>query len=572
MDKYKQVELFHQHLEIAKEIIESRALTKTLAGLEFKIGYRFVQFKDDALMQSMTRQDAIKLVFMHFYDIAKGIRSAFKDDKESFIKATCDLASEYTDYFYMYLVVRKNINEPILLPPVLKASKLIQKNIFNIENFHISNVQLFNTESADFKERIFLYLKMKLNENKQFRVGFTGDTDCLKNVRKHLPFTINKVRVNNLGLKLKKITDDKNAKTIKNYDLCYGNINIRFTYMNYAENEDGYMIPIGRYGYDLNGDAKNIRGDISNIYGTIHPDLYGDVSGLVGDITNLYGCATGKKARIFDPLNKPTDIDRLPCDELDKTFKLLSNQDNITLMKVWNTFAHHTIGVTEEERKLFDKPVKVKPPFQVDKWGRFYKTYNRNDEYLVVYSVNPADIMFAKDVNKCSTCFCLNSGAYKWNYGMRCLIALNSVNPNIGVAYLIRKDSIKKLNQFEGIKFKWYDPEKATFFQYNDKDIWFWDAHLGLNIFTDNKRPAGVLPIYGHDGINKGHARQAKLAYLETFIKDTYRWNKFNKEFPLTTNNRDYAEDEVPAEWKPQIELANQKAKELKEYLEQMKE
>ena len=190
----------------------------------------------------------------------------------------------------------------------------------------------------------------------------------------------------------------------------------------------------------------------------------------------------------------------------------------------------------------------------------------------MVFSVNPADIMLAKDVNRCSTCFCLNSGREAWGYGMRCLIALNCINPNLGVAYTIKKGDVKKLNQFNGIKFKWYDPRDAAFFQYDHTHMYFWYNHRKFNIFTDNSLPETYKKIYGHDGYNIGHARQNGLAYLETFIKPEYRWNKYDDGLFLANNKGQVKPNEVSDEWKRQIEIANQKAKELKEYLEQMKE
>lgn len=359
----------------------------------------------------------------------------------------------------------------------------------------------------------------------------------------------------------------KFVQQLSNVDAIYGELAPRF----YAR--------LGRItNYGIYGDARNISGNISGIYGGVSPDLIGDVSGIKGDVTHLYGDCTGIEYTIKRPLESRTNIKDLINDKrlnVVREFNLLSNQDNITLMKVWNTLAHHTIGITNDERNLFDNPVKCKPPFPVDKWGRYYERLDKDN--LIVISVNPADIMFAKDVNKCSTCFCLNSGSNKWDLGMRCLIALNSVNQNLGVAYVIKKDSIKKLNQFEGIKFKWYDPEKVSFFQYNEKSIFVWDyisdELLAKYYNSLNERFEVPEKIYGHDGMNQGHRRQKELAYLETFIKNGWRWYRGkNENLPLVNNYKDFNEDEISEEWKKQIEIANQKAKELKEYLSSIKE
>ena len=333
--------------------------------------------------------------------------------------------------------------------------------------------------------------------------------------------------------------------------------------------------PVDAY---LIGDAKNIWGDISNIDGNIHPNLRGDVSGLKGCITNLYGDATGVKLTLNEVLREPTSIQSLVEDAYCVNgFKLLSNEDNKTLMKVWNCLAHHTIGLKESERKMLDSPVKKTPPFTIDKWGRHYYKSDKPNRVIVV-SINPADIMFAKDVNNCSTCFCLNSGNSRWELGMRCLIALDSVNPTLGVAFEINKDSIKKMNQFNGIKFKWYEPERAEFFQYNGEGIkpfyrysGLWNGIKNKLAFLDNND--GIEPIYGHDGFDKGHSRQKTLAYLETFIKDGYRWYRGdNNDFPLVNNYHDFTEEDVKKkEWESDIENAKKKAQELLAYLKQVK-
>lgn len=323
-------------------------------------------------------------------------------------------------------------------------------------------------------------------------------------------------------------------------------------------------------GSNLRGDAKCIYGNISNIYGAIHKDLKGDVSGLKGCITNLYGDATGITIDIPEKLKKPTNILDLVHPDIVKHFHLISNEDNQILLKVWNVLAHHTIGITDEERFLFDNPKKCKPPFDVDRWGRKY-VIDTDHDYMWVFSINPADIMFAKDVNKCSTCFCINSGSKRWEMGMRCLIALNCINPNLGVAFKIKRNSVKKMNQFDGIKFKWYEPEQATFFQYTSDKMYIWNTYEFDNGF---KHPAKlccwsdikghIKPIYGHDGVNCEHKRQEGLAYLETFIKDGYKWYRGkDKSFPLVNNSRDFTQDEISDEWKAQIAFANEKAEQL---------
>ena len=317
---------------------------------------------------------------------------------------------------------------------------------------------------------------------------------------------------------------------------------------------------------ELIGDATRIEGDVTDLYGKIHPDLYGDVSGLKGNITNVVGDATGININLgFGYRRETLDLSTFRYSSIDKSYELLSNEDNITLMKVWSCLCHHTIGVTDEERELFDAPVKVKPPFPVDRHGRHYMKYD--DEHLIVYSVNPADIMLAKDVNKCSTCFCLHSESEKWHLGMKCLIALNSVNKNLGVCYLIKRHAVKKLCQFKDFKFKWYDPDAASFFQYDSKKMYVWDSYL--NRITDNSQPDNIDGLYGHDGMKQlGHERQKSLAYLETLEKDCWKWFRgADAEFPLVNNYKDFTRDEISDDWKRQIDIANAKAKELLETL-----
>lgn len=327
------------------------------------------------------------------------------------------------------------------------------------------------------------------------------------------------------------------------------------------------------YGSNLWGDAQRIYGDVSHISGEIHPCLFGDVSGLSGNITNVFGDATGIVYNFGIKKRKnQTDIRDLLNPDFLKNFTLLSNEENQKVMLVWNTLSHHTIGITDEERALFDHPVKCKPPFSIDKWGRHY-ILDKSGDYLWVFSINPADIMFAKDVNKCSTCFCINSnacGGGKWDLGMRCLIALNSVNPNLGVAFKIKHNSIKKMNQFEKIKFKWYEPEEATFFQYTSDKVYIWcewdmdSLKLPFKTCEESGLRGSIMPIYGHDGINVGHTRQKELAYLETFIKDGYKWYRGeDKDFPLTNNYEDFDKDKISDEWKRQIGIANEKAANL---------
>ncbi len=327
----------------------------------------------------------------------------------------------------------------------------------------------------------------------------------------------------------------------------------------------------------LIGDAKNITGNATRIYGKIPELLYGDVSGLSGDITFVSGDATGveldidlyrKRAMIKqDAVINLNEINASTVPTLSNKYKTLSYKDNTILMKAWRTFCYHTIGLKQNVYDQFDNPVKVKPPFPVDKWGRYYEELG---DTMRIYSVNPADIMLAKDVNKCATCFCLNSGNERWTAGMRCLIAEASVNPNLGVVLEFRKkDMTKKLNQFKGVKFRWFDPDKASFFQYTSRHAGcFWPCANRelLPCFDGDISREDIVPIYGHDGICVDqYKHQRNLAYLETFIKPDYAWyDGDNPEFPLVNNYQNFYELEISDEWKEQIKRANNMADELR--------
>lgn len=327
----------------------------------------------------------------------------------------------------------------------------------------------------------------------------------------------------------------------------------------------------------LIGDAKNITGNAKNIYGKIPELLYGDVSGLSGDITFVSGDATGVeldidlyRKRAMVKQDAVINLDEMKAGTvptLSNKYKTLSYKDNTILMKAWRTFCYHTIGLPSDVYDKFDNPVKVKPPFPVDKWGRYYEELG---DTMRIYSVNPADIMLAKDVNKCATCFCLNSGNERWTSGMRCLIAEASVNPNLGVVLEFRKkDMTKKLNQFKGVKFRWFDPDKASFFQYTSRHagcFWPYDNRGLLPCFDGDISREDIVPIYGHDGIcDDQYKHQRNLAYLETFIKPDYAWyDGDNPEFPLVNNYQNFYELEISDEWKEQIKRANNMADELR--------
>lgn len=378
---------------------------------------------------------------------------------------------------------------------------------------------------------------------------------------------------------------------LTNYDLLYGDINLIYRYVKEEEIE---LLVDKMYDnvptLNLYGNARNICGDVSKTCGHIDPGLFGDISGLTGDITNVIGDATGlvldvthwrlKHDMTFNDLLNLDDVRKCLAvkGQITGKYKTLSYKDNVTLMKAWRTLCYHTIGLEQDVYDRFDHPVKVKPPFPVDRWGRYYEEH---DDYMRIYSVNPADIMLAKDVNKCSSCFCINSGTYRWDVGMRCLIAEITVNPNMGVVFdVFKHEMVKKLNQFNGIKFNWFDPNRASFFQYNKDNARLFSPY-GSNMAADAlpcfipSYPSDIVPISGHDGIHVDQEkRQRELAYLETFIKDKYRWcaKGIENTFPLVNNYRDFTMNEISDAWKAQIARANKMAEELRAYLDANKE
>lgn len=424
------------------------------------------------------------------------------------------------------------------------------------------------------------YIKTRVNRGFTVVNAIGGHNRHVNNfARYQKQIMLKGVFINN---KLPNVTKDY---LLQKYELLYGQMWLGNRFLKDEEKEhvtstdiSGVIIP------RLYGDARNIYGDVTEIAGRIHPDLYGDISGLFGIIDNVTGNATGIRLDLnkwrrhkYLYFDAPIDLSELKKENVAKTinkYKTLSYKDNITLMKVWRTLCYHTIGLEQNVYDKFDHPVKVKPPFPVDRWGRYYEEHNNR---MRIYSVNPADIMLAKDVNKCSSCFCINSGDNKWYNGMRCLISEITVNPNMGVAFEVFKtDMVKKLNQFNGIKFNWFDPDQACFFQYDKSHI---KPFSGFGFLNDCEFTSygidDVVPIYGHDGICLDQMpRQRKLAFLETFIKGIYRWcaNKERNPFPLVNNYQDFTMDDISDKWKEQIARANKMADELRAYLDENKE
>lgn len=308
----------------------------------------------------------------------------------------------------------------------------------------------------------------------------------------------------------------------------------------------------------LSGNVNGLLyGCVTNIHGAINNELIGDISGISGDVTNLIGDCTGVKLHIRETLTEKTNVRSLLKRTLSGKVTMLSNEDSFSAYKAYRKLAHCTLGLTEEERKNIDCPNKVRPPFEVDRWGRYYFEYY-GDTW--VFSINPVDIMFLKELGPLNSCFCITclSAGGRWGIGMRSLMALNCANPNLGCIFrLNRGEPIRKMKMFKGFEFNWFKPDMGSFFQYNKfGNAFLWsDETIMLNpmkeVFNLVQKHGleDVEPIHGHDGINHGHERQKKLSYLELYIGEQHSWvedrdENYKHPNKLTNNTWDVCFDE----------------------------
>lgn len=294
-----------------------------------------------------------------------------------------------------------------------------------------------------------------------------------------------------------------------------------------------------------------LYGDVTGIEGTIHKDLIGDISGITGCITHLVGDCTGITLHINEPLCQDTDIKMLIEKRLSGDARLLSNEESQKAFNAYRKLAHCTLGLDKTERDMIDEPYKWKPPFPIDRWGRYY--VEKGDK-IYVYSINPCDIMFLKEVGPLYSCFCITSKSNngRWGYGMRCLMALNCNNPSFGCVFAINKhEPTRRMRMFKDLDFKWFKPVAGCFFQYNKNgEAKVWKEHLDVeNFFKPLKERDSVVPIFGHDGIECGHDQQAKMAYLEIFIEREHSWvgcrpTQYESANKITNNEWDQCFDE----------------------------
>lgn len=307
--------------------------------------------------------------------------------------------------------------------------------------------------------------------------------------------------------------------------------------------------------FDLSGKVSPmLSGDITNIYGIINENLTGDVSGISGCITNITGNCTGIVCEIQSSPDVPTNIKTYIKNCITSTTTLLSNEQSEQAFNAYRKLAHCTLGLTEDERNAIDSPSKVMPPFQIDRWGRYY--YEKGDE-IYVYSINPSDIMFLKELGPLNSCFCMTtqSAGGRYSLGMRCLMALNCTNPNLACVFTLNKrEPIRRMRMFKDLDFKWFKPQDGCFFQYDkhgNGSSWSRNKLDPAGFFQCNSEPKNIKPIEGHDGINNGHSRQKRLAYLELFIQKEHSWvgnrdENFDKPNKITNNEWDICYDD---EW-----------------------
>ena len=270
-------------------------------------------------------------------------------------------------------------------------------------------------------------------------------------------------------------------------------------------------------------------GDCTNIYGRIY-DLRGDISKLSGDVSNVYGYATGCE---LDCTGLIGDVQILYLQKVaEEAFKkngiylnkhrFLTNEENEELWQVWQKIANSTIGLKKEEYKLIKNPVKNKPPFEVDKWGRHYIA--DSDGNIICFSINPADILLLRTNQESQTCWSIydkNNGGLR----MRLLLARACINPTVGVCFKIKY--IDKFNIFPGLSFKYYKHSLGTFFQYDEGGLLPF-GNVGINVGTwfnkyDRYEKTIEPLVVGHDGIHTlGHGDQNKLTFYEKFIKEDF--------------------------------------------------
>lgn len=283
-------------------------------------------------------------------------------------------------------------------------------------------------------------------------------------------------------------------------------------------------------------------GDCTNIYGC--PDnLLGDVSKLRGDVSNVRGYCTGVELDCTGLYGDVQNI--LKMRKAEEEMKkhgiflnrrsFLTNEENEKLWDVWLKLANSTIGMEPEEYKLIEHPIKNKPPFPVDVWGRHYVVDKEGD--IVCFSVNPADILLLRTNQEIQTCW----SVYDKNNGrgrMRLLLARACINPTVGVCFKIK--TVEKFNIFTRLPFRYYKHSGGTFFQYTNEGLQPFGRQETDVTQWFKKTSAYIQPyVVGHDGNNSlGHKGQDNLMFYEKFIKDDFSlWKEKRYDKPEGTEH-----------------------------------
>lgn len=400
-------------------------------------------------------------------------------------------------------------------------------------------------EDASFKrdlfEKVYRILKSKHFSNKKLQYRYYAET---KGPIYVMPKATTRVISNRNLCKI------DNLKLKGDVSGLYGKVPTSFGIIDFGKT--AYKDTIWGTVFCLEGEVNPyLYGDITGIEGTIHKDLYGDISGITGCITHLVGDCTGITLHINEPLCQDTDIKMLIEKRLSGNARLLSNEESQKAFNAYRKLAHCTLGLSKTERDLIDEPYKYRPPFPIDRWGRYY--VEKGDK-IYVYSINPCDIMFLKEVGPLYSCFCITSqsNAGRWAYGMRCLMALNCNNPSFGCMFIINKhEPTRRMRMFKDLDFKWFKPTDGCFFQYNTNgEAKVWKEWIDVEgLFKPLKDDDSIVPIFGHDGIDCGHAQQDKMAYLEIFIEREHSWvgcraTQYESANKITNNDWDQCFDE----------------------------
>lgn len=298
----------------------------------------------------------------------------------------------------------------------------------------------------------------------------------------------------------------------------------------------------------LTGDPSGLEGeydfmtygDCTNIYGKFR-GLKGDVSKLRGDVSNIRGYCTGVD---IDCTGLSGDIQKIYKIKLEEErfkkngvflnkHRFLTNAENEKLWDVWLKIANSTIGMTDEEYKLIQKPVKNKPPFDVDVWGRHYEVDENGD--VICFSINPADILLLRTNQEQQTCWSIydkKNGRLR----MRLLLARASINPTVGVCFRIK--SIDKFNIFNGLSFKYYKHQDGTYFQYNNNGLQpFGNVNIDVTKWFERENGCIEPFVVGHDSVcSLGHDGQNEMTFYERFIKKDFAlWRDKMYELPEGT-------------------------------------